>query len=292
MTDADLHATAAAWLAAGRAARVVQVLRHRGSVPREAGTRMLVAGDAVAGTIGGGHLEWQAIQQARVRLRLGEPAAERDIALGPTLGQCCGGALTLRDAPLDAQALADWPQPAPLFTLQLYGAGHVGRAIVALLAGIDCRVQWIDEREDAFPVDQTLPAHIERVCVEPVAAEVRAAVPGSLALILTHSHDLDLAICEAALRSDRLAWVGLIGSATKRARFEHRLAARGVAPGRIAALACPIGVPGITGKQPAVIAVAVVAQLLQQASTAALRPPALTGRPGAAQPCDPTRLHR
>lgn len=267
MTDAELRATAVRWLAQGRAARVVQVLRHRGSVPREAGTRMLVAADAVAGTIGGGHLEWQAVQRARVRLRLGEPAAERDIALGPTLGQCCGGALTLLDGPLDAQALADWPQPAPLFTLQLYGAGHVGRAIVALLAGIDCRVMWIDERDEAFPAeaDAALPPHIERLCVEPAAAEVQAAAPGSLALIMTHSHDLDLAICDAALRSDALAWVGLIGSATKRARFERRLLDRGVAPARVAALACPIGVPGIPGKQPAVVAVAVVAQLLQVA---------------------------
>lgn len=269
MTEAALRATATAWLAAGRSARVVQVLRHRGSVPREAGTRMLVAADAVAGSIGGGHLEWQAVQQARVRLRLGEPAAERDIALGPTLGQCCGGALTLRDGPLDAAALAAWPQPAPLFTLQLYGAGHVGRAIVALLAGIDCRVMWIDEREDAFPAEATLPPHIERLCVEPAAAEVRAAPPGSLALIMTHSHELDLAICDAALRSDAPAWVGLIGSATKRARFERRLLQRGVAPDRVAALACPIGVPGIPGKQPAVLAVAVVAQLLQVAAVPA-----------------------
>ncbi|MDT7837065.1 xanthine dehydrogenase accessory protein XdhC [Aquabacterium sp. OR-4] len=265
MTEAALRATAAAWLAAGRSARVVQVLRHRGSVPREAGTRMLVAADAVAGTIGGGHLEWQAIQQARVRLRLGEPAAERDIALGPTLGQCCGGALTLRDGPLDAAALAAWPLPVPLFTLQLYGAGHVGRAIVALLAGIDCRVMWIDERDEAFPAEAALPPHIEHLCVEPAAAEVQAAAPGSLALIMTHSHELDLAICAAALRSDDLAWVGLIGSATKRARFERRLLDRGVAPERVAALACPIGVPGVTGKQPEVVAVAVVAQLLQVA---------------------------
>lgn len=271
MTEADLRATAAAWLAAGRAARVVQVLRHRGSVPREAGTRMLVAADAVAGTIGGGHLEWQAVQQARVRLRLDAPAAERDIALGPTLGQCCGGTLTLCDGPLDAQALTGWPQPAPLFTLQLYGAGHVGRAIVALLAGIDCRVQWIDERDDAFPAEATLPPHIARVRSEPAAAEVHAAPPGSLALIMTHSHALDLALCEAALRAETLAWVGLIGSATKRARFERRLLDRGLPAARVAALACPIGVPGITGKQPAVIAVAVVAQLLQQAAMLAPR---------------------
>ncbi|MBP6903435.1 MAG: xanthine dehydrogenase accessory protein XdhC [Burkholderiaceae bacterium] len=267
-SDAALRATAAQWLDSGRLARVVQVLQHRGSVPREAGTRMLVAADAVAGTIGGGHLEWQAIARAREHLAAGQPAAiDRDIALGPSLGQCCGGALTLRDAPLDAAALAAWPEPAPLFTLQLYGAGHVGRAIVRLLADIDCRVHWIDEREDAFPspAEVPLPPHIQRVCVEPVQAEVRAAPAGAWALVLTHSHDLDLAIVQALLLRDDLGFIGLIGSATKRARFEHRLAERGFSAAQLQRLSCPIGLPGLRGKQPAVIALAVVAQLLQRA---------------------------
>lgn len=273
-SDAALRATAAQWLTSGRAARMVQVLRHRGSVPREAGTRMLVAADALAGSIGGGHLEWQAIARAREHLAAGQLASvEHDIALGPSLGQCCGGALTLRDAPLDALALADWPEPAPLFTLQLYGAGHVGRAIVRLLADIDCRVQWIDEREDAFPphAELPLPPHIQRVCVEPVDAEVHVAAAGAWALVLTHSHEQDLAIVQALLRRDDLGFIGLIGSATKRARFEHRLAERGFTPAQLQRICCPIGISGIGGiasKQPAVIAVAVVAQLLQQASAA------------------------
>lgn len=153
MTEAGLRATATAWLAAGRPAQVIEVVRHRGSVPRETGTRMLVAADEVAGTIGGGHLEWQAIAHARAALATaagtrdpaaGEAAAwEWPVALGPSLGQCCGGALVLRGAPLNAAALAAWPAPAPRFALQLYGAGHVGRAIVRLLGDIDCHVQWL-----------------------------------------------------------------------------------------------------------------------------------------------------
>lgn len=271
MTDAELRATAAAWLASGRTARVVQVLRHRGSVPREAGTRMLVAADAVAGSIGGGHLEWQAMATARVRLADHDAQThDRDIALGPSLGQCCGGALTLRCAPLDAAALAAWPETAPLFTLQLYGAGHVGRAIVALLAGLACRVRWVDARADAFGGDGPLPPHIQPVSVEPLAADLRAVVhsapTGALHLVLTHSHALDLMITEAVLRDGRCGWLGLIGSATKRARFGHRLAERGLAPEAIARITCPVGVPGIPGKQPEVIAVAVVAQLLQLAA--------------------------
>lgn len=269
MSAAALRATAQAWLASGRPAMEVAVLEHRGSVPREAGTRMLVAADAVAGTIGGGHLELQAI--ARARRHLAEAARRVDdwaVALGPSLGQCCGGTLTLRTQPLTAASLAAWPEVQPRFVLQLYGAGHVGRAIVRLLEDIDCRVQWIDERESEFPC-AALPPHVERVCVEPVEAEVGAAPPGALFLVLTHSHDLDLRITEAVLRRGDFAYCGLIGSKTKRARFVHRFEQRGVPPGAVSRLTCPIGVPGIVGKEPEVLAVAVVAQLLQVASAAA-----------------------
>ena len=264
MIDATLS-QAQAWLASGRPAMLVLVLAHRGSVPRETGTRMLVSADAVLGTIGGGQLEWKAIAQARRQLAAG-PAVPSDqhYPLGPALGQCCGGAVTLRTGPLTSTALADWPAPAPLFTLQLYGAGHVGRAIVALLDALPCQVQWIDEREDAFPDPASAP-HIQRLCVEPVQAEVRNAPPGAHYLVLTHSHDLDLAITEAILRRGDFSYLGLIGSATKRARFLHRLEERGVPAAALARLTCPIGLPGIAGKQPELIALAVVAQLLQQA---------------------------
>ena len=265
MIDA-LRRTAATWLQAGRQAMLVQVLAHRGSVPREAGTRMLVAADAVAGTIGGGHLEWLAITRARALLASGTTAPQdQAIALGPTLGQCCGGALTLRTAPLDAAALVAWPDEAPLFTLQLYGAGHVGRAIVRLLDALPCRVTWIDEREAEFPAEPSA-AHIQRLCVEPVEAEVRQAPAGAFYLVLTHSHDLDQAITEAILRRADFGFLGLIGSATKRARFLHRFQARGVPAESLARLTCPIGLPGIAGKQPELIALAVVAQLLQVAA--------------------------
>jgi xanthine dehydrogenase accessory factor len=272
----DLRARAIAWRTEGRAAVVVEVGATRGSVPREQGTRMLVAADEVLGTIGGGHLELQAIEQARGLLR--EAAAMRDsagaqtrhVALGPSLGQCCGGALDLHFTPLAATDPADrtaWPEEPPRFFLQLYGAGHVGRAIVRLLDTLPCRVQWVDEREAEFPPPGHEGAHIERLCVEPVQAEVAAAPPGAFYLVLTHSHDLDLAIAHAILKRGDFGFFGLIGSRTKRARFEHRLAERGIAPGLIARMACPIGVRGIAGKEPEVLAVAVVAQLLQAAGS-------------------------
>ena len=264
MLQAELRALGLQWRAERKPAVVVTVLRARGSVPREAGTRMLVAAERVAGSIGGGHLELRAIADAR-RLLQGEPVAvEQAIALGPTLGQCCGGALTLAFTRLDVEALQTWPAEAPRFTLQLYGAGHVGRAIVQLLAGVPCRVQWIDERASEFP-DQPLPPHIERLCVEPVEAEVAQAPPGAFFLVLTHSHDLDWAITHAVLQRGDFGYLGLIGSDTKRARFEGRLRARGMAAAQIERIVCPIGLPGVAGKEPAVIAVAVVAQLLQVA---------------------------
>lgn len=274
-TAARLRRTAADWLAAGRPAVVVEVIRTRGSAPREAGTRMLVAADAVQGTIGGGHLEWQAIADARARLarrttRGDEAPHEQSLALGPSLGQCCGGEMTLRYAPLDAASLASWPAVAPRFHLQLYGAGHVGRAIVALLADIDCRVLWIDEREAEFAAAgaRALPQHIETLCVDAVEAEVAHAPPQSHYLVMTHEHALDLRITEAILKRGDFAFCGLIGSATKRARFIHRFEERGVPHEAIDRLTCPIGLPGIAGKEPAVLAIAVVAQLLQTSSAA------------------------
>ena len=258
---------AQAWLARGEATFLIEVHTARGSVPRNAGTRMLVSERAIAGTVGGGHLEFEAIERARQHVREAGGALsafEWPVALGPTLGQCCGGALTLRFTPLTAEVVAAWPQPQPRFRLHLFGAGHVGRAIVQVLRGVPCEVWWIDEREAEFP-PEPLPEHIHRVCVDAVEAEVAAASPGDAFLVLTHSHALDERLTEAIVRRGDFGWFGLIGSASKRARFEHRLHARGLDAAQIARITCPIGLPGVTGKEPGVIAVAVVAQLLQHA---------------------------
>ena len=262
----ELRRAALSWQVKARPAVVVEVLRSRGSVPREAGTRMLVAAGEVLGTIGGGHLELQAIAQARSMIAAGAAGAasastESHVSLGPSLGQCCGGVLDLRFTPLAADRPESWDVAVPRFTLQLYGAGHVGRAIVKLLSGIPCSLQWIDERESEFPAD-ALPPHIVRLCVEPVQAEVDSAPPGAAFLVLTHSHDLDMALTQAILARGDFGFFGLIGSKTKRARFEQRLRQRGFDQALIDRMVCPIGLPGISGKEPEVIAVAVVAQLL------------------------------
>ena len=282
MSELRLRDRAAAWLAAGERAIVVEVVAARGSVPRGVGTRMLVGGAHTLGTIGGGHLELKAITSSRVMLARGASPRERQsFALGPSLGQCCGGAVTLAFAPLDGDALARWPMRTPMLHLQLHGAGHVGRAIATLLATLAVDVDWFDERDEEFPDTTTLgspwPEHIRQFSADTVEREVANAPAEAFYLVLTHEHALDLRITEAILRRGDFAFCGLIGSKTKRASFVRRLAERGVDAAAIARLTCPIGVAGIAGREPEVIAAAVVAQLLVVASAAAttrLSPPA------------------
>ena len=275
MSELRLRDRAAAWLAEARRAVVVEITAVRGSVPRGVGTRMLVGVDESLGTIGGGHLELKAITAARAALASGSvmPRSEQSFALGPSLGQCCGGAVTLAFAPLDAAALSLWPARAPLFHLQLHGAGHVGRAIATLLATLDVDVDWFDERDEGFPEATTLgspwPSHIRRTSSDTVEREVVNAPAGACYLVLTHEHALDLRITAAILRREDFAFCGLIGSKTKRATFSRRLAERGVPAAAIERLTCPIGAPGIAGRAPEIIAVAAVAELLRVTSTAA-----------------------
>lgn len=267
--DRDTRIAAADWLAHGRAGVVVEVSAALGSAPREAGTRMLVSATQAIGSIGGGHLEWKAIERAREMLRTGELALHtHHYPLGPALGQCCGGAVTLQFRALDASALEVWPAATPLFHLQIYGAGHVGRAVATLLTTLHVSVTWIDERENQFPATTGLgtpwPAHVRRICVDTVEAEVATAPPGAFYLVMTHQHDLDLRITEAILLRGDFAYLGLIGSRTKRQRFVRRFEQRGVLAELVERITCPIGVAGVSGKQPEVVAVAVVAQLLAQ----------------------------
>jgi xanthine dehydrogenase accessory factor len=264
-----LRDTAAGWLASGTPTLLVEVIDTQGSAPRDAGARMLVSGTAVAGTVGGGHLELQAIEQAHRWLN--DPAAVRPIRypLGPALGQCCGGVVTLGYALLTADALAAWPAEAARFHLQLYGAGHVGRAIARLLADLPVTVDWIDEREDEFPATlrgAVWPAHIRKRSVDAVEGEVGLAAPGDCHLVLTHRHDLDLRITEAILRRGDFGFLGLIGSQTKKQRFLHHFESRGIAADVLQRMTCPIGLPGLAGKEPEVLALAVVAQLMLESS--------------------------
>lgn len=305
------------WLHCGDLAVLVTVAIAEGSVPREAGAHMLVSESTLCDTIGGGHLEWQAIAIARAMLRDGRTRHLERFALGPSLGQCCGGVAHLlfeccddaylaclqarREADTFRLVALDGPESAlcdadgsvlmgggaprfdtaatthvlrddagrrwlvdairaPRAHLFLFGAGHVGAAIVRLLGDLPCRVTWVDERDDLFP--DAVPANVRIEATDTPEAVVAGAPSGSSFLVMTHSHALDQRLAEAILAHPRAGWFGLIGSVTKRRQFEHRLRARGLDGARIDAMVCPIGVPGITGKQPAVVALAVVAQLL------------------------------
>jgi len=153
---------------------------------------------------------------------------------------------------------------APRAHLMLFGAGHVGAAIVRALADLPCRVTWVDERDDMFPA--ALPHNVTVEATDMPEALAANAAPGTSFLVMTHSHALDQRVAEAILKRPSFGpspdWFGLIGSNTKRKQFEHRLRERGIPDARLDAMVCPIGVPGIEGKQPAVIAIAVAAQLL------------------------------
>jgi xanthine dehydrogenase accessory factor len=254
----------------------VEVAQARGSTPREAGAAMLVDAETVQGSIGGGRLEFAAVIRARGLLAgwraAPETAAaeEAEFALGPALGQCCGGAVRLRYLPA-ASALAT--PPPPLLSLQLHGAGHVGRALIAVLRTLPVAVHWLDARPEQFPPPASAAPGFGLRCdhrTRPAAA-VAEAPPGSAFLVMTHSHALDWEIMGAVLRRGDAGFAGLIGSASKRARFLHRWRAAGIGEAALARLTCPIGLPGIAGKQPEVIALAVAAQLLHGPAAAAAR---------------------
>lgn len=246
---------------------LVTVEATKGSVPRERGAWMVVFGGRVVQTIGGGHLELQAIEEARRRLAGagGDPVLR--FPLGPALGQCCGGVVHLRFDKLSAADAVSLPQRLRQgdTPVALFGGGHVGRAIVNVLGTLPFAVTWIDSRDEIFPPQ--VPDNVACEHSDPVQAAVADLAPGSRVLVMSFSHAEDLDIVAACLKRlrarDDLPYVGLIGSRTKWATFRHRLEERGFGEEDFARVTCPIGVPGIRGKEPEVIAVAVAAQLLQ-----------------------------
>jgi xanthine dehydrogenase accessory factor len=228
---------------------------------------MAVFASTTVATVGGGHLEFDAIARARQLLQHGTGDALVRYALGPGLGQCCGGEVVLhfeRIAAADADALR-LRLASPGTPVVLFGGGHVGRAVVRVLAALPMDLTWIDSRDEIFP--DNLPANVRCEHSHPVHAAVADVPPGSRMLIMSFSHAEDLDVVAACLARQRaqadLPYVGLIGSKTKWASFRQRLLARGFTEAELAHVTCPIGVPGIAGKEPEVIAVAVAAQILQ-----------------------------
>lgn len=233
----------------------VRVLETRGSAPRDAGAWMIVAAQGMLGTIGGGRLEQRALAVARHMLDTGETAQELEISLGPGIGQCCGGWVRLALSRTDAAAMGAEVGAAWEARPQVYvcGAGHVGRALVEALYPLPFRTILVDSRAEELA---RVPVEVEARLTPLPEAEIAGAAPGAAYIVLTHDHGMDFLLTSAALARGDAAYVGLIGSATKRARFERW-------HGRPApALTCPIG--GESGdKRPPVIAALVVAEVVR-----------------------------
>lgn len=240
---------------AGRACALVTVSGVRGSAPREVGARMIVAEGALAwGTIGGGNLERMAIERAAALVGRGEAVSESEaFPLSEKAGQCCGGEVTLLFEAF----------PWRRSTVAIFGAGHVGQALAGLAPWLGADVVVVDSRHD----DELVPSPPEPrpwrlELVDAPEEELDTLPADSLVVVMTHSHALDLELVARALARGTFAYVGLIGSERKWARFRQRLDRRGVAAEALDSVVCPIGL-GRTSKEPRAIAVAVAAQLLE-----------------------------
>lgn len=264
--------------------RVVRLVltRVRGSSPRDAGTEMFVAPDAQWGTLGGGQLEFLAVQRAQAMFEKAEVATTLDVPLGPEIGQCCGGRVELalaRIGPAERRAalIRDTARMDARPHVYVMGGGHVGRALADLLQHLPVRAIVVDPRRNELAL---CTAAVEtRLCAIP-EIEVDRAPPGSAFVVLTHDHALDFLVTAAALERGDAAYVGMIGSASKRAKFGNwcRTQCDGLA---IADLVCPIGASPSRDKRPSVIAALVAAELIAAltADRAATLPGDIENRP-------------
>ncbi|WP_428946089.1 xanthine dehydrogenase accessory protein XdhC [Pantoea sp. FN060301] len=229
---------------------LLTVLEEKGSVPRDSGSKMVVTRSQTYLTIGGGNLEFQCIATARELLST--PQARPDIRrfnLGATLGQCCGGMTTVLFEPLVL------PQPQ----IVVFGAGHVGQALVAILATLPCHVFWVDERPEQFI---SVPPSVTICPLDDPTEQVERMPPDSYFVVMTHHHPRDLTLCEAILKRGDARYFGVIGSKTKRQRFDYRLAGKGFTAAQLETMRCPVGLPDVKGKLPAEIAVAIAGDII------------------------------
>jgi len=247
---------------------LVTVLGVTGSVPREPSSKMVVTGTQSYDTIGGGHLEYRICQQARERLaRQDFTSKMANFPLGASLGQCCGGSVSVL---LEAN-------PGCEQELVIFGAGHVAKALVTILGGLPWRITWVDERADQFPAD--CPGNVRIHHTDDPVGDAPALCAGKQVLILTHNHQLDFDLCRTLLTSGDCAGIGLIGSDTKAERFRKRLDHRGFSAADINSIRCPVGRTDVPGKRPMEVAVSISAELLTLAASPSQTAPARRGLP-------------
>ena len=253
-----------AFLDKHQAAVVAELDQVMGSSPREAGTAMLIAAEATSGTIGGGQLEYMAVERARRMLRNAETEAAMDVPLGPEIGQCCGGRVTVTLRRVDAQmraallarALREAEVEPHVF---VFGAGHVGKALARALLPLPVRTHVVDTRPGEL---EGLPSEVEALATALPESVVRSAPSGSAFVILTHDHALDFLLAAEALKRSDAPYVGMVGSRTKRARFASWYRSTGGGEAALARLVLPIGASGIGDKRPAVIAALAAAEII------------------------------
>ncbi|MGW6281407.1 xanthine dehydrogenase accessory protein XdhC [Kribbella sp. NPDC055071] len=265
---------------------LVTVVSVRGHAPREAGAKMVVAVDNVWSTVGGGNLEAVAIERSRAMITAGEGVPEvLEVALSDKAPyqhgvQCCGGEVRLLLEPLPVVP-----------SVAIFGVGHVGLELARILARHDVELHLVDSRPDQLTperlvvvADAVAQVHVHNVPVLPELV-VGELPPGTHALVMTHDHAEDAALCDAAIRTEQLATIGLIGSRAKWARFRRKLSEDGNSDAAIDRITTPIGLADLPGKEPAVIAVSVAAWLLQQFVTerTAAPVPSAARRPAPAQ---------
>ncbi|MGQ8366725.1 xanthine dehydrogenase accessory protein XdhC [Glaciecola sp. 1036] len=242
----------------GRNYVIVTLLQVAGSTPRNTGTKMIVSDDDSIDTIGGGHLEFEAIRTARDLLAQSKQTTKTEtFPLSSKLGQCCGGAVKLL-----YEVRVNHGQH-----LAIFGAGHVAQALVPILAQLPLQIHWIDSREDLFNA-KTTPANVNIIVEESPAEETLLLPRNTWLIVLTHNHQLDFDIVHNALKRDCFSYVGMIGSQTKAKRFVTRLTNKGISASQLTNFISPIGDLSIPGKRPVEVAVSISAQiikLLQQA---------------------------
>ncbi|MDA7746053.1 xanthine dehydrogenase accessory protein XdhC [Psychromonas sp.] len=231
---------------------IVTVLGTSGSTPRAVGTKMVISQDNIYATIGGGHLEFKAIEHARDRLKEGLSCqAVENFQLGASLGQCCGGTVVV----LFEVFVND------KMHLDIYGAGHVAQALITILAQLPLHIRWIDSRADLFPAQ--VPSNVQKIVDEHPVDQVKSAKKGNAFLILTHNHQLDFDLCQSIMKRDDAIWLGVIGSDTKAKRFQYRLSQRGFSEQQIEQMICPVGLKEVSGKLPMEVAVSISGQLVE-----------------------------
>ena len=230
---------------------LVTILSTKGSTPRAIGSKMLVTKVSSQLSIGGGHLEYEAIDIARQKLAsFDDQPMIKAFSLGASLGQCCGGHVELL-----FEAFIAHQQSVVVF-----GAGHVANALIPVLGQLPCQVRWVDSRSELFP--SKIPDNTQVISSTDTETVIQGLPNNSYALVMTHNHQLDQRICEQLLTLQSCAFIGLIGSETKWKKFKLRLARKAFTEQQIEKISCPVGEPSLQGKLPMEVAISISAQFI------------------------------